>query len=158
MQNVGFWRNPGVAEDSLPVPVEGATDNSATIAAMRSVESYVRRKYPKSMGSEECRATGEGWIAYRGLSTCRICRENNGFKEFYAAGFCWPEGLAHYLDVHHLDIVASTPLAEFAGAMQALASTLPPPPPASSVSKKQPAKHLTTDPKKAAASKTSSRT
>ena len=97
-------------------------------------------------------------IAYRGLSTCRICRENNGFKEFYAAGFCWPEGLAHYLDVHHLDIVASTPLAEFAGAMQALASTLPPPPPASSVSKKQPAKHLTTDPKKAAASKTSSRT
>ena len=47
MQNVGFWRNPGGPEDSLPVPVEGTT---------------VRQS---------------------------------------------PEGLAHYLNVHHLDIVFS---------------------------------------------------
>jgi hypothetical protein len=37
---------------------------------------------------------------YRGLSTCRFCGRNNGSAEITDGAYCWPEGLAHYVNEH----------------------------------------------------------
>jgi hypothetical protein len=37
---------------------------------------------------------------YRGLSPCRFCGQNNGSAELTDGAYCWPEGLAHYLNDH----------------------------------------------------------
>lgn len=39
---------------------------------------------------------------WRGLSTCRFCGQMNGSAEMTDGVYCWPEGLAHYLDVHEV--------------------------------------------------------
>jgi len=38
--------------------------------------------------------------SYRGLSPCRFCNQQNGSMEFTDGVYIWPQGLAHYLDVH----------------------------------------------------------
>jgi hypothetical protein len=40
--------------------------------------------------------------AYRGWSTCRICGERNGNKEYTTKKWIWPEGLMHYIQDHNL--------------------------------------------------------
>jgi hypothetical protein len=43
-------------------------------------------------------------LSYRGLSTCRICNNFNGSKEYiidFSEGEVnWPEGFSHYVEVH----------------------------------------------------------
>lgn len=38
----------------------------------------------------------------RGLSACRFCGKMNGSAEITDWVYCWPEGLAHYVDVHEV--------------------------------------------------------
>ena len=38
--------------------------------------------------------------AYLGASVCRLCGEMVGSLELSDGEFIWPEGLAHYVDVH----------------------------------------------------------
>lgn len=40
--------------------------------------------------------------AYMGYSTCRLCGQQNGSGEFSDDTFAWPEGLAHYVQDHHV--------------------------------------------------------
>ena len=42
----------------------------------------------------------------RGFSTCRICGEPNGSKEYTDGTFLWPEGLAHYVHNHSVRLPA----------------------------------------------------
>lgn len=41
------------------------------------------------------------WVA-AGQSTCRMCGVTNGSAEFTDGTYVWPEGLAHYVDEHHV--------------------------------------------------------
>lgn len=40
---------------------------------------------------------------YRGWSSCRICGERNGHREFTFGGYCWPEGYLHYIQEHNVE-------------------------------------------------------
>jgi hypothetical protein len=39
---------------------------------------------------------------YRGLSQCRFCGQSNGSAELTDGLYCWPEGLAHYVNEHEV--------------------------------------------------------
>ena len=39
---------------------------------------------------------------YRGLSPCRFCGQHNGSAEITDGVYCWPEGLAHYVNDHEV--------------------------------------------------------
>ncbi|MDP9442121.1 MAG: hypothetical protein M3P34_08095 [Actinomycetota bacterium] len=41
------------------------------------------------------------WVG-AGFSPCRICGAPNGSAEFTDGTYIWPEGLAHYVEVHHV--------------------------------------------------------
>ena len=41
-----------------------------------------------------------GGALQAGFSTCRICDEIDGTKEFTDGAYVWPEGLTHYVAVH----------------------------------------------------------
>ena len=43
---------------------------------------------------------GRVCVAYRGWSNCRFGCGRNGTRELTDGVFAWPEGLAHYVDVH----------------------------------------------------------
>ena len=44
--------------------------------------------------------------AYLGMSPCRLCGAPVGSLELSDGVFIWPEGLAHYLDEHHVRLPA----------------------------------------------------
>lgn len=41
------------------------------------------------------------WVGM-GFSTCRICGEPNGSAEFTDGTYVWPQGLAHYVEMHRV--------------------------------------------------------
>lgn len=41
---------------------------------------------------------------YRGPSRCRICKRRNGFNEYSDGTWIWPEGLAHYVKDHSVEL------------------------------------------------------
>lgn len=43
---------------------------------------------------------------FMGYSPCRLCGERNGSSEYTDGRYVWPEGLVHYLDVHHVRLPA----------------------------------------------------
>lgn len=43
---------------------------------------------------------------YMGLSLCRFCGGTNGYGEFTDGTYIWPTGLAHYVDEHHVRLLA----------------------------------------------------
>lgn len=45
---------------------------------------------------------GKFMNGYFGWSTCRICGCKNGATELTDGLFCWPEGLAHYVEKHNV--------------------------------------------------------
>ena len=40
--------------------------------------------------------------SYRGWSACRCCDKANGHLEYYLDGWCWPQGLYHYVNEHNV--------------------------------------------------------
>lgn len=42
--------------------------------------------------------------AFLGLSHCRFCSDYNGAVELTDGTYCWPEGLAHYLEKHQVSL------------------------------------------------------
>jgi hypothetical protein len=40
--------------------------------------------------------------SYRGSSTCRLCGQSNGSREFHVAGWIWPVGYRHYIEMHQV--------------------------------------------------------
>lgn len=40
--------------------------------------------------------------SYLGDSTCRICGDQNGAADVSDGKYVWPDGLAHYLDLHNV--------------------------------------------------------
>lgn len=45
--------------------------------------------------------SGSVWAATAGISRCRLCGRHNGTTELTdGENFCWPQGLAHYVEEH----------------------------------------------------------
>ncbi len=44
--------------------------------------------------------------AYLGMSACRLCGRTNGSLELTDGSYLWPDGLAHYLEDHHVRLPA----------------------------------------------------
>lgn len=40
--------------------------------------------------------------SFWGISTCRLCGQENGRSELTDGEWLWPDGLAHYLEVHEV--------------------------------------------------------
>ncbi|WP_146841737.1 hypothetical protein [Cellulomonas composti] len=105
-QLVGYWRAELPALDPrLSVSVE----QGAAYERMRQRERCWPdpRAFIDLAWSEDERnvvvehlRTGTLVNQYRGLSPCRFCGCHNGSAELSDGTFCWPEGLAHYLDAH----------------------------------------------------------
>lgn len=83
---LGFWRGGREAE-SLPHP-DDYIDRSWDPAERALVVRYLT----------ESPVTLEG----RGSSRCRCCQALNGHRERSDGVYTWPEGLAHYVEAHHI--------------------------------------------------------
>lgn len=103
---IGYWR------EDMPALDPGLTVSAEQRAAYEGIRARGRSwPDPKAFADpnwreEERRAVvkhlqaGSLVIQYRGLSPCRFCGRHNGSAELSDGVFCWPEGLAHYLEAH----------------------------------------------------------
>ena len=97
---IGYWRvaenqtlqSHPLAKDiiSFPWPVANSVDDEDV---QRSIIEKLKKKL----------ATGKP-VAYRGWSTCRLCKKHNGSKELTIVHndvtYKIPEGYLHYLEAH----------------------------------------------------------
>ena len=84
--DVGMWRE--VEGDGLPDPVphdKPFKDQARFLIWLAHVERNLAK----------CKV-------YKGSSTCRICGDWNGTKEYEYNGFRWPEGYSHYIEEHNV--------------------------------------------------------
>ncbi len=84
---IGYWLGPydlGWPDvRKLVDPQWDVSEREATIAHLRS---------------------GREFRYYLGLSFCRICNCTNGATELTDGTYCWPVGLAHYLEKHDVSL------------------------------------------------------
>lgn len=84
--DVGMWKE--VEGDGLPDPVphdKPFKDQARFLIWLAHVERNLAK----------CKV-------YKGSSTCRICGDWNGTKEYEYNGFRWPEGYSHYIEEHNV--------------------------------------------------------
>lgn len=87
---IGYWCGPGL--EYWPDPVL-FVDDEADTASQRRVSDYL--------------CAGTPFAAAAGYSLCRLCGVRNGSAELTDGRyFVWPEGLAHYIDVHNVRLPA----------------------------------------------------
>lgn len=88
MKVEGYWRRAKAEDESgLPFPVAKKT-------AWKGKKQFLVALAEKEQNAEE--------VAYRGLSSCRICRKLNGHIEFELNGWRWPAGFRHYVEKHNV--------------------------------------------------------
>lgn len=80
---VGYW-GPG---GDLPMPIEGSCQLSSEHRSR--LVAYLRSPSHPSEG-------------YMGTSVCRCCGTRNGAREVSDGRWVWPDGLAHYVETHHV--------------------------------------------------------
>lgn len=81
---IGYWDGPQ-NDSSWPRP-EDFVDNNWDSEERDLVVSYLK--------------TGLIARAYMGYSRCRVCGKENGDLELSDGVFVWPDGLAHYVEMH----------------------------------------------------------
>jgi hypothetical protein len=97
-RGVGFWRDPDDhTTEGLPDP-HAWVDESWDRKERAMVVRYLRR------GHEHMVYPGETWCRFR----CGIDDADMGTRDLTDGTWVWPEGFAHYVDVH-----AVRPPAEF---------------------------------------------
>jgi|SRR3972149_331160 len=87
--SVGFWRWWD-EHSELPWP-GGLIDDAWNEEERTRVALYLMRK-------------GTISEAYRGFTTCRLCHTVLGTCDMTDGMYTWPEGLEHYVDVHHVKL------------------------------------------------------
>ncbi len=81
----GFWKPDDHSYLPLPQPSEFAwRGKSDFLVSLSRVEAKAKQ------------------VSYRGWSTCRICKEPNGSREFRHEGWAWPQGYRHYVEEHNV--------------------------------------------------------
>lgn len=81
--SIGYWRGDG---SDTWADVNAFVDSSWDSAVRQRVIAHLNQGLVRR--------------AYLGKSVCRICNKPNGSAELTDGTFVWPEGLAHYLEVH----------------------------------------------------------
>jgi hypothetical protein len=87
MRREGFWKDG--PDSTLPIP-------KAYAKAWRGQAEFL-----KQLAMLEAN-DGIATIYYRGWSTCRLCKDHVGNKEYEHKGWVWPEGFEHYVAVHNV--------------------------------------------------------
>lgn len=111
MKKVGFWYSEHESELPMPVagiaPWQGQSDFMAVLAVIQLTMDNDAKAVEYQPGPGHSRYTNDypeaEVIQWRGWSTCRICDEPNGSKEYVLGGFAWPQGYRHYLDKHNVE-------------------------------------------------------
>lgn len=83
---IGYWKSE--LDPNLPDPTELSGGLSGD--DVESVSDYLKR--------------GHVARAFMGKSRCRVCGKEVGSLELSDGTFIWPEGLSHYVDVHHVKL------------------------------------------------------
>lgn len=90
MYYIGFWSDSkytATADRPWPVATVGQTkDVREFVDKLERVEKITPAKH------------------YRGMSTCRICKQMNGSKEYNTDQWTWPEGYLHYIKDHGVEV------------------------------------------------------
>ena len=81
----GFWKSS--SEPNLPMPEAHLEPTQSQVGFLRDLDQIEKK----------AEAT-----AYRGWSTCRICKSHNGDETFRYKGWEWPSGYRHYIVVHNV--------------------------------------------------------
>jgi len=84
---IGYWT--GGEDDGLPHPKDFVSEAPA-IEAERQLADLLDDGIP--------------YVYFMGLSPCRICGQDNGSAELTDGRWSWPEGLSHYVRVHHVQL------------------------------------------------------
>lgn len=84
LQRLGYW---GDRDSGLPSPT-ALVDDSWDEAERDLVTNHLARGFVAR--------------AYMGRAACRICGEQIGSLELTDGVYIWPEGLVHYVTVHHV--------------------------------------------------------
>jgi hypothetical protein len=89
---VGYW---SYSPDDPPLPYPQANakpwaGQGKFVAKLKAIEQGIRKRDFGTM------------TAYRGFSLCRLCRVPNGNEEFEYAGYRWPSGFLHYVEIHNV--------------------------------------------------------
>ncbi|RAK34456.1 hypothetical protein B0I29_11155 [Actinoplanes lutulentus] len=88
---VGYWDDPSTP-DGWP-DVHDFLDDSLPAEERDAVVAYLR--------------SGTVYVAFAGLSVCRVCGVLNGSTEMTdGEHFVWPEGLSHYVESHGVRLPA----------------------------------------------------
>lgn len=82
LRRIGYWRNADDPE--LPDPASFVTAWDPDVK--EDVVDYLRRGFVS--------------LAAMGWSGCRLCGCRNGCLELTDGTWCWPDGLAHYVEAH----------------------------------------------------------
>ncbi len=83
---VGYWYSD--SEPELPMP-----DSNDSVEHEAEIVAYLKNNREIN--------------AYRGMSPCRLCDlRNNGSREMSDGVYIWPQGLAHYIEVHKTTLPA----------------------------------------------------
>jgi hypothetical protein len=82
---IGYWQGP-LAQDGYP-DVRDFIDVGVAAERRAELSTYLR--------------SGTTFVASAGFSVCRICGVDNGSTELTdGENFVWPQGLAHYVEMH----------------------------------------------------------
>ncbi|QIG74641.1 hypothetical protein EVC12_006 [Rhizobium phage RHph_I42] len=87
----GFWYDPKDRKGTGNLPRAELCTRGRSYAGKSDVTTLI--------GAAQVKARVN---SYKGWSTCRLCGEKNGSKEYSLNGFRWPEGLTHYVDAHNV--------------------------------------------------------
>ncbi|QIG70105.1 hypothetical protein EVB87_005 [Rhizobium phage RHph_N28_1] len=87
----GFWYDPKARKETDHLPRVELCTRGRSYAGKSDVTTL--------LGAVQVKARVNH---YKGWSTCRLCGEKNGSKEYSLNGFRWPEGLTHYIDAHNV--------------------------------------------------------
>ena len=92
LKAIGYWKSkyepdlPDVHQYLSPIPLPGYVKTA--------VVAYLQESNPQVQVFER----------WRGWSSCRVCGQVNGSVCLTDGTYVWPEGLAHYVEAHDLDL------------------------------------------------------
>ena len=103
---IGYWRENRPATDPS-LTAELAAEYARVREQGRmwpDPAQFVDRRWNRAVGAGVADFLQKATLVnqYRGISPCRFCGCRNGSAELTDGAYCWPEGLAHYVNEHDI--------------------------------------------------------
>ena len=106
---IGYWREGPISPNKLKLPVPGAAAMAAflrtitELCLLPSPQHYIDENWDtaEKLKVVEYLKAGKFWEGWRGWSECRFGdNDDNGCTDLTDGTYVWPEGFAHYVEVH----------------------------------------------------------